>query len=259
MDVSSYDLVIIKIGTNSIIKENELDKDFLHELTHEVNILKKKNKKVVIVTSGAIGIAKTKLKIQPKNIKEQQGLSAIGQLMLMQEYVKRFELIGLNAAQILVSQRDLMDKNCLENIKNTFDFLFEQNVVPIVNENDVVSTEELQRNGSFSDNDVLSAILARQLKANLLVLITEKGGLMDEGGKIISKLSDTSKIKDLGTKTVSGRGGIKTKLNAINIALESNSDVFVMGPKDLSLFESEKEGGTIISAKFGVLKTFKTP
>lgn len=251
MDISNYDLMIIKIGTNSIIKENELDKDFLQELTREVNILKKKNKRVVIVSSGAIGIAKLKLGIVPKNIKEQQGLSAIGQLMLMQEYSKRFELIGLTTAQVLVSQRDLMDKDCLENIKNTFDFLFEQNVVPIVNENDVVSTEELQRNGSFSDNDVLSAILAKQLKANLLVLITEKGGLLDENGKIISHLKDTSMIKDLGTKTVSGRGGIKTKLNAINIALDSAADVFVIGPNDLSLFESEKEGGTLISAKSG--------
>ncbi len=218
MDISGYDLLVIKIGTNSIIKGNELDKDFLQELTREVNILKKKNKKVVIVTSGAIGIAKLKLGIVPKNIKEQQGLSAIGQLMLMQEYSKRFELIGLTLAQVLVSQRDLMDKNCLENIKNTFDFLFEQNIVPIVNENDVVSTEELQKNGSFSDNDVLSAILAKQLKANLLVLVTEKGGLMDEEGKIIPFLKDTSSIKDLGTKTSSGRGGIATKLNAINIA-----------------------------------------
>ena len=98
--------------------------------------------------------------------------------MLMKEYLNRFELIGINVAQVLVSQRDLMDKNCLENIKNTFDFLFEQNIVPIVNENDVVSTEELQKNGSFSDNDVLSAILTKQLGANLLVMITEKGGIL---------------------------------------------------------------------------------
>jgi len=249
LNIDNYDLMIIKIGTNSIIKENEVDKDFLQELTREVNFLKKKNKKVVIVSSGAIAIAKTKLKIQPKNIKEQQGLSAIGQLMLMQEYSKRFELIGLTLAQVLVSQRDLMDKNCLENIKNTFDFLFEQNIIPIVNENDVVSTEELQRNGSFSDNDVLSAILAKQLKANLLVLVTEKGGLLDERGMIIPFLKDTSKVMDLGTKTLSGRGGIVTKLNAINIAQECGADVFVIGPNDLFLFESEKTGGTIISQK----------
>lgn len=251
MDISGYDLLIIKIGTNSIIKGNELDKDFLHELTREVNLLKKKNKKVVIVSSGAIAIAKLKLGIVPENIKQQQGLSAIGQLMLMQEYSKRFELIGLTLAQVLVSQRDLMDKNCLENIKNTFDFLFEQNIVPIVNENDVVSTEELQRNGSFSDNDILSAILTKQLKANLLVLVTEKGGLMDGEGKIISFLKDTSSIRDLGTKTVSGRGGIKTKISAINIAKDSGADVFVIGPNDLSLFENKKVGGTLISAKKG--------
>ena len=251
MNVDSYNLMIIKIGTNSIIRDNALDKDFLHELTIQVNLLKKKNKKIVIVSSGAIGIAKLKLGIVPKNIKEQQGLSAIGQLMLMQEYSKRFELIGLTTAQVLVSQRDLMDKNCLENIKNTFDFLFEQNIIPIVNENDVVSTEELQRNGFFSDNDVLSAILAKQLKANLLVLVTEKGGLMDENGEIIPFLNDTSQIKDFGTKTVSGRGGIKTKLSAINIAQESEIDVFVIGPNDLGIFDNKKIGGTIISVKKG--------
>ena len=149
MDIDNYNLIVIKIGTNSIIKDNEINKYFFQELVREVNFLKEKNKKIVIVTSGAIGIAKTKLKIQPKNIKEQQGLSAIGQLMLMKEYLNRFELIGINVAQVLVSQRDLMDKNCLENIKNTFDFLFEQNIVPIVNENDVVSTEELQKMALF--------------------------------------------------------------------------------------------------------------
>ncbi|MGI6589854.1 MAG: hypothetical protein ACOX1V_04305 [Candidatus Iainarchaeum sp.] len=251
MDIDNYNLIVIKIGTNSIIKDNEINKYFFQELVREVNFLKEKNKKIVIVTSGAIGIAKTKLKIQPKNIKEQQGLSAIGQLMLMKEYLNRFELIGINVAQVLVSQRDLMDKNCLENIKNTFDFLFEQNIVPIVNENDVVSTEELQKNGSFSDNDVLSAILTKQLGANLLVMITEKGGIFDESGKIISFLNDTNLVKDLGTKSILGRGGIRTKLNAINIASNAGSDVFVIGPNDLSLFGSEKLGGTIISKKGG--------
>lgn len=251
LDIDNYNLIVIKIGTNSIIKDNEINKYFFQELVREVNFLKEKNKKIVIVTSGAIGIAKTKLKIQPKNIKEQQGLSAIGQLMLMKEYLNRFELIGINVAQVLVSQRDLMDKNCLENIKNTFDFLFEQNIVPIVNENDVVSTEELQKNGSFSDNDVLSAILTKQLGANLLVMITEKGGIFDESGKIISFLNDTNLVKDLGTKSILGRGGIRTKLNAINIASNAGSDVFVIGPNDLSLFGSEKLGGTIISKKGG--------
>lgn len=251
MDIDNYNLIVIKIGTNSIIKDNEINKYFFQELVREVNFLKEKNKKIVIVTSGAIGIAKTKLKIQPKNIKEQQGLSAIGQLMLMKEYLNRFELIGINVAQVLVSQRDLMDKNCLENIKNTFDFLFEQNIVPIVNENEVVSTEELQKNGSFSDNDVLSAILTKQLGANLLVMITEKGGIFDESGKIISFLNDTNLVKDLGTKSILGRGGIRTKLNAINIASNAGSDVFVIGPNDLSLFGSEKLGGTIISKKGG--------
>lgn len=145
MDINNYNLIIIKIGTNIIINNNEINKKFFTILTNEISELVEKQKKIVIVSSGAIGFGKQKINCKGDSVKEQQGLAAIGQIGLMKEYVKRFELVGIDTAQILISQKDLSEKENLENLKNTLEFLFEKNIVPIVNENDVVATEELRQ------------------------------------------------------------------------------------------------------------------
>jgi len=251
MDISKYNLIIIKIGTNSIMDERGIKSEVLSRLVFEVKSLLNMGKKVVIVSSGAIGFGKRKIGFGEKSvsIKEQQGLAAIGQINLMSEYLKRFDTLGICGAQILVSQHDLMNKHCLDNIKNTFDFLFEHKIVPIVNENDVVATEELRINGSFSDNDALAALLAKQIHADLLVMITTKNGLIAKDGSIIKELSDTKLVCPMGETSKDGRGGIHSKLSSIQTATKSGCDVFVSGPDSFKGFSEGEAKGTFVKSK----------
>jgi glutamate 5-kinase len=209
--------------------------------------LVKKGKKVVIVTSGAIGLGKRKIAFDSaKNasIKEQQGLAAIGQAALMREYAKRFESIGMECAQILLSQRDLMDKNCLANIRGTFEFLFEKNIVAVVNENDVVATDELRRNGAFSDNDALAALLAKQLGANLLIMLTSKNGLIGKDRTVLKTFSCIDELGIIKKNSKDGRGGIGSKLESIAKARTCGCDVFISGQDCFKGFSKGRASGT---------------
>ncbi|MDD3159809.1 MAG: hypothetical protein PHQ98_02485, partial [Candidatus ainarchaeum sp.] len=179
-----------------------------------------------------------------EQIIKQQGLAAIGQVELMREYISRFDLFGIICAQILISQNDLNNKLGLENIKHTINFLFENNVVPIINENDVVAIDELRKDGVFSDNDILSALIAEKLNANLLVFLTTKNGIIGKDGEIISDLSDANQICKMGQTSTGGRGGIFTKLSALSIANKSGCDVFVSGPDLFFGFSENKAKGT---------------
>lgn len=248
MDLGKYSLIVIKVGTNAIMDEDGIKKAFLTSLVGEVNSLLSLGKRVVIVSSGAIGFGKKKINFsQTKaDIKAQQGLAAVGQIGLMNEYLKRFEAVGIEGAQVLLSQHDLLNASCIGNIKNTFDFLLANKIVPIVNENDVVATEELRTNGVFSDNDALAALLARQLGADLLVMLTTKNGLVARDGSIIKTLTDTNEICPMGTTSRDGRGGIYSKINAINSA---KCDVFISGPDSFAGFAGGKAKGTFVPSK----------
>ncbi|MCX6800700.1 MAG: glutamate 5-kinase [Candidatus Diapherotrites archaeon] len=249
MNPKKYNLIVVKVGTNTLMGGSGLKKEFFTELVSEAAELANAGKKIVIVSSGAIGLGKRKLKIAPKNIAEQQGLAAIGQVELMNEYVKRFETVGIEAAQILVSQHDLLNETCLSNLKNTLDFLFKHKVVPVVNENDVVAIEELRNDGMFSDNDALAALLAKQIGADLLVILTSKSGLVGRDGKIMPELKNFESVCDIGKSSMDGRGGINSKLSAIRTAVSSGCDVFVSGPDSFNGFSSGKAKGTFVSAE----------
>jgi len=251
MDIAKYSLIAIKIGTNAIMREGVLDNEFLDALIKEVSLLSKAKKKVVLISSGAVGMGKKKINYLASaktTIKEQQGLAAIGQIELMNEYLGRFEGAGLVGAQVLVSQHDFLNKQCLANIKSTFDFLLEKKVIPVVNENDVVATEELRINGVFSDNDALAALLAKQIGANLLVFITAKGGLIGKDGEIIDTLTKMEQVCVLNEKSKDGRGGIDSKLASIKTSLSTGCDVFISGPNGFKGFAKGNAVGTFAPA-----------
>jgi len=243
-DINNYNLVMIKVGTNTIIKNEEIDKEFLTNLTLKVGELTKRGKRICIVSSGAIGLGKKATNFTPTIVKEQQGLAAVGQIKLMHEYQKRFENIGLEVGQVLLSQQDLLNKECLNNIKNAFDFLFEHGIIPIINENDVVATEELRKNGSFSDNDSLASLLATKIRADILIIITEKGGLVGKSGEILKEFHNTSELAIL-KNTKGGRGGIESKLSAITIATKNGCDCFVTSSKEIQKIENNYVIGTL--------------
>jgi glutamate 5-kinase len=248
MDISKHELIVIKVGTNVIVDGEDFDKYFFTELISEVTNLVKQNKKVLIVTSGAIGFGKKRISCVGETIVEQQGLAAIGQALLMNEYIKRFDSYGIETAQVLLSQQDLLNKECFSNIKNTFNFLFQKGVVAIVNENDVVATSELRKNGVFSDNDSLASLLAVSLNADLLVMLTKTNGLIGKNGEILDNFSKVSDLLDLKTKSSGGRGGIDSKINAILSASRAGCDVFVSGSSGFSGFSSGKAVGTLTNS-----------
>lgn len=249
--LDNSNIILIKVGTNVLMDSTQLNKKFLTELVYEVSLLMNSKKKVVIVTSGAIGLGKRKINFfeETNNIKSQQGLAAIGQVHLMDEYKKRFESLGIECGQVLLSQRDFNDSECVKNIRNTFDFLFEQRVVPIVNENDVVATEELRKNGAFSDNDSLSVLLANKLETKLLVMLTTKNGLIGKDGKILAELKNQEDLMQMEKNSSDGRGGIDSKLKSIFEAQKLGINVFVTGPESFNKFSKGKGIGTFIKAK----------
>ncbi len=251
-DLKDKNFFIIKVGTNSIMQGADINRAFLTELVYEVAMLAKDGKKVVIVTSGAVGLGKRKLSFaSSKNLSivEQQGLAAIGQMALMKEYMTRFDSLGVECAQVLISQHDFKNESCRANIKNTFAFLMENNVVAIVNENDVVATEELKQNGVFSDNDALAALLAKQLNADLLVMLTSKNGLIGKDGAVLKLFESKNQLLKMKKNSNDGRGGIDSKLESIEKAISCGCDIFVSGQDCFKGFSEGKSAGTYIAAK----------
>ncbi len=251
MDSAKYSRIVVKVGTNTILGDSGLSKVFLTKLVEEINHLEEQGKQVIIVTSGAIGLGKQRLNFPKKEttLKEQQGLASIGQVDLMRAYLRRFDAFGVKGAQVLLSQHDLLNPSCLNNIKSAFDFLFEHKVVPIVNENDVVAVEELRTKSGFSDNDSLAALLAKQISADLLVMITTRNGLVGKNGKILPELNSSDDLLEMSQKSELGRGGIDSKLAAIKTANESGIDVFISGPDTFCGFADGKAKGTLSKAK----------
>jgi len=163
----------------------------------------------------------------------------------MNEYTKRFDLFGINCAQVLLSGHDLLNETCSSNIKNTFDFFFQNNIVAIVNENDVVATEELRKNGVFTDNDSLASLIATQIRADLLVILTKTNGLIGRDGVVLSEFNSISQLLVMGSKSSGGRGGIDSKIKAIINASSKGCDVFVSGKGSFCGFSSGLAKGTM--------------
>lgn len=210
-------LWVIKIGSQLITDGGPL---LIRSLIHEISeLIKDDSLRVVWVTSGAIASARQRLKYQWHSLPEKQALSAIGQPMLMELYNLALQSQGLLGAQVLLSYSDFRRKESRINLRNTIKKLLDWNVVPILNENDAVATDEIQ----FGDNDQLSAMVACELKADRLIILTNVQGLYDrdpseEGAQLIPFLEkvDQRTIKNTvsSRKSSQGRGGMSSKLLA---------------------------------------------
>jgi glutamate 5-kinase len=179
-------------------------------------------KRPVIVSSGAAaaGMMAFGIKERPNDLSELQACCAVGQTRLMHFYETLFRQYGLNVAQLLLTNEDFSTPNRILNVNNTFENLLQHDdVIPIVNENDSVATEELK----FGDNDSLSASLSILINASLLVILTEVDGLMDSDGNVIADISDIDGVtqhvrSETGAYSV---GGMSTKLEALAMASRS--------------------------------------
>lgn len=252
--------IVIKIGSSSLIHEETGGVDFrrLEKLVRIICDLKNQNKDVILVSSGAIGVGAQTLglKAKPKTVSLKQACAAVGQGQLMMIYQKLFMEYNHMAAQVLLTFDAITDAERRKNAENTLNELLQQDVIPVVNENDTVATEEIE----FGDNDTLSAIVAHLVKADLLILLTDIDGFYtDDPHKnkdavklsIVEHITDELKSMAKGAVTSYGTGGMSTKIAAARIATDSGADMAILDACDLGLIEALIDGedvGTLFVA-----------
>ena len=204
--------VIVKVGTNVITKENGLlNQSVMQGLVGQITGLKKKGIEVVLVSSGAMGAGRplVKFKKKPSRIIERQMLASVGQTRLINAYDKLFTGHDYLCAQVLATKEDFRDRKHYLNMKNCLEGLLHDQIIPIINENDVVSVDELM----FTDNDELAGLLSSMLNADALMLLTNVDGVMEDSKVIpIVDFKNTNIYKCIApTKSSFGRGGMITK------------------------------------------------
>jgi glutamate 5-kinase len=252
--------IVIKVGTSTISFENgRMNFTRLEKITMVLSDIINSGREVVLVSSGAIGVGAGRLKMEvpPDALVARQALAAIGQAELIRIYQKFFDEYNQMVAQVLLTRDGLDDEIRAGNAKNTLNELLRMKIIPIVNENDTVSTAELQ----FGDNDTLSAKVAALIEADLLIILSDIDGLYTgdpkNGGdaEIIRTVTEiTPEIENFAEGSTSSftKGGMKTKINAARICMASGVDVVIINGSDPSTIHSVfagEETGTYFIAK----------
>ncbi|MBQ9953694.1 MAG: glutamate 5-kinase [Clostridia bacterium] len=248
--------VVIKVGTSTLThKTGNLNIRHIESLCRVLSDLKNAGHEVVLVSSGAIGmgVGKLSLKERPQDMPTKQAAAAVGQCELMYTYDKLFAEYNHTVAQILLTGEDMNHADRYENFRNTLHRLLELGALPIINENDTVSTAEI----AVGDNDTLGAIVAKGAEADLLVLLTDIDGLYtadprkDPDAKLVSVVSEITPelLATAGGKgSALGTGGMATKLSAAKLCLEAGiSTVIANGDDPEKLYDiiEGKSVGTI--------------
>lgn len=226
-DFSKAKRIVIKIGTNTLTKNSGIDSAYVRQMASEVNSLLKVGKQVVIITSGAIGMGAGQLSLgtRPSEVRMRQACAAIGQPMLMAEYRKAFEQFGVTVAQVLLTAEVLNNRKTYLNLKNSIETLLKLGVVPVLNENDSISTDEIGT--AFGDNDKLSALVASKLDADLLIMLSDIDALYDKNPRKFADAKPIPTVFEITADIVRNAGekgsrfstgGMKTKLEAAKIA-----------------------------------------
>jgi len=219
----NYKRIVVKIGSSLFCRANNtVDFSVFKNISRQVAYLVEAGREVVIVSSGAIalGMHLLRLKQRPKELKYQQAAAAVGQHFLMSQYRNLFDKNGLTCAQILLTYDDFDNRERCLNAKNTLITLLRMGVVPIVNENDTISTDEIK----FGDNDTLSGRVAAFIDADLLIILSDVDGLLDRDKKVVRVVEAiTPQIRSLASPTGKQAcvGGMVTKLDAAKIAVDS--------------------------------------
>ena len=237
--------VVVKIGSSSLQHEETGDMNLIkvERLVRELCDLRNQGMDVCLVSSGAIAAGRKTIGLteRPKNIATKQACAAVGQAKLMMVYQKMFAEYNQVAGQVLMTKNTMISNVARKNAQNTFEELFHLGVIPIVNENDTVSTYEMQ----FGDNDTLSAIVASLIGADMLILLSDIDGLFtDDPHKnvnaklipVVEKLDDKiSSMAKTSTGSDVGTGGMATKLTAAHIATMSGADMVIANGEDVGV------------------------
>ncbi|MDR1408929.1 MAG: glutamate 5-kinase [Oscillospiraceae bacterium] len=255
--------IVVKVGTSTLTHENGgTNLRLLSRLSHVLSDLRGAGKEVVLVTSGAMGVGVGKLGLneRPKDTPTRQAAAAVGQCVLMTMYDRMFWESGQLVAQLLLTKHDTEKPESRRNLQNAFERLLALGVVPIVNENDSVAVEELE--GKFGDNDKLSAIAARLIDADLLILMTDTEGLFVSNPRensdaqvipFVPRVTDEVLGLANGKGSPRGTGGMITKLLAAQLATKADIPTVIMnGSAPERLYDLL--GGNAIGTLFGTLE-----
>ncbi|WP_320130579.1 glutamate 5-kinase [uncultured Sphaerochaeta sp.] len=226
-DFSHVQRVVVKVGTNLLSTSEGIDEQCIEDIVKQIAALMKNKFQVLLVSSGAIGMGAKELHLKDavKQVAMRQACASIGQPILMSSYRKAFKKHGLVCSQILLTRKDLNNRHTYVNLRNSISTLLELGVVPIFNENDVVSTAEI--GSAFGDNDRMSAMVASKVDADLLVILTDISGVYTADPKKNPDAKLLSEIELLdeeifsyagGAGSTFSTGGMKTKLLAAKIA-----------------------------------------
>lgn len=219
--------IVIKIGTNTLSKNGAVDSAYIRRVSKEIAALLSKKREVVIITSGAIGMGAGLLNIagRVQGIKMRQACAAIGQPLLMTEYRKALARYDINVAQVLLTAEVLNNRKTYLNLKNSIETLLKLGVVPVLNENDSVSTAEI--GSAFGDNDTLGALVASKIDADLLIMLSDIDALYEKDPRQFKNARPISTVyeitaqleKNAGKKgSKHSVGGMKSKIVAAKIA-----------------------------------------
>lgn len=248
--------IIIKIGTSSLTHENgKVNLDKMEKLARVLTDLNNSGKEIVLVSSGAIGAGMQRIgrNKRPEDLPLKQATAAIGQAILMKMYQKFFDEYNQVIAQILLTKDVIEDPIKSNNAKNTFETLLDLGVIPIINENDCISTAQIE-GYRFGDNDTLSATVAELIHADLLILLTDIEGLYtanpkdDVDATLIPQVDDiTEDVKALagGSGSHLGTGGMITKIIAAEIAKACGTETIVASGEEIEILREILRGEAI--------------
>ena len=259
--------IVVKVGTSTLTHDSgNLDLRSMEHLVRTLSDLSGMGHEIILVTSGAIAVGTAKLghSERPRELRMKQATAAVGQCRMMHLYDKLFSEYNRSMAQILLTGDDVEEEDRAEHLRGTFSALMEMGVIPVVNENDSVSSAEIEtgHHKVLGDNDTLSAIVAKLCKADLLVLLSDIDGLYDAdpkthpNAKLLHHVEElTPEIYEMagGAGSWRGTGGMATKLSAARIATEAGCDMVITNGERMEdlygIVAGEDIGTRFIAAK----------
>lgn len=265
--LNDVEKIVVKIGTSSITRDDcGLNNVFMENIAAQVLKLHEQGKKVILVSSGAIGVGLEILNLnhRPKEIPIRQAAAAVGQSILMQEWSKAFSKYGLKVAQIMLTYESFSNRLTYLNLRNSISTLLDYGVIPIINENDCTCVTEIE--ATFGDNDKLSAMVASKIEADLLVILSDIDGLYDknpkrnEDAQLLSTVTEiTPQIESYGGSPTSmkGVGGMRTKIEAAKISMMSGCHMVIANSDTTDVVQKVVAGediGTLFLANCDVHK-----
>jgi len=255
LHLPGFKSIVVKLGTQLLTSAaGGLDELFLSTIATQIAALRERGIRVTIVSSGAIGAGVSELKLQkrPTDLAKLQAVAAIGQRRLMDAWATAFEPHALHVAQLLITREDIDERTRFLNVRNTIHAVHELGGIPIINENDSISTSEIVKI-TFGDNDILAALVTHALQADLLVLLSVVDGIMDTAGSPVRLVQSIEAVRELvrSEKSLLGKGGMDSKISAARMVTDAGSAMVVADgrmPQVLLRLLDHEEVGTLFVA-----------